>query len=108
VLVDTVKASLTGSILGNLLLILGMAMLMGGIRRDRQVFNTTAAGVGNSLMILAVTGLLIPSILAGVYHNHPSLAKGSSVQLQHLSLVVAGILLVTYLLSLLFSLRTHR
>ena len=107
-MVDTVKASLTGSILGNLLFILGMAMFFGGLRREKQVFNRTATGVGNSLMILAVTGLLIPSIVHAIYITDPKLAALDAVATQRLSLTVAVILLITYFLSLLFSLKTHR
>lgn len=107
-MVDTVKASLTGSILGNLLFILGMAMLLGGLKREKQVFNRTAAGVGNSLMILAVSGLLIPSIVHGIYRADPKLVDLDVITTQRLSLTVAIILLFTYALSLLFSLKTHR
>jgi Ca2+:H+ antiporter len=107
-LVATVKASLTGSILGNLLFILGTAMLLGGIRRERQVFNRTAAGVGNSLMILAITGLLIPSIIHALYAADPRLKDLDAIQTNRLSLFVSAVLLMTYFLSLLFSLKTHR
>lgn len=107
-MVDTVKASLTGSILGNLLFIMGMAMFLGGLKREKQLFNRTATGVGNSLMILAVAGLLIPSIVHAIYRADPKLADLDAVTTQRLSLTVSGILLVTYFLSLLFSLKTHR
>jgi Ca2+:H+ antiporter len=107
-LIDTVKASLTGSILGNLLFILGLSMLMGGLKREKQTFNRTAIGVGNSLMILAVSGLLIPSIVHAILRADPHLKDLDVKTTNSLSLAVAVILLITYFLSLLFSLKTHR
>mgnify|MGYP006276100673 FL=1 len=58
---DVVKASLTGSILGNVLLVLGASMLAGGLRYERQKFNQTAAGTGASLLLLAAIVLRLPS-----------------------------------------------
>lgn len=106
-LVDTVKASLTGSILGNLLFVLGLAMLLGGWHRERQTFNRTAAGVGNTLMIVAVVGLLVPSIMHAIYQADPKLADLDASTAQRLSLIVAVVLLFSYGLNLLFSLKTH-
>ena len=59
---DVVKASLTGSILDNILLVLGVSMFAGGIKYQRQKFNQTAAGMGASLLLLAVVGLIIPAL----------------------------------------------
>src|SRR5687768_8260858 len=61
-LYDVVKASLTGSIIGNSLLVLGLAILMGGFRRERQSFDRAAAGVGSTLLALAAIGLVIPAM----------------------------------------------
>ena len=61
-----VKASITGSIIGNILLVLGMAILLGGLAHQRQVFNRTYAGMGATLLTLASIGLLVPS-----FHSFP-------------------------------------
>ena len=99
---DVVKASLTGSIIGNLLLVLGASLLAGGLKYPIQKFNRTAAGVGSTLMVLATVGLIVPAM----FHH---LAPPGAVGLEHKLSVAVGILLViTYLLSLVFSLVTHR
>jgi Ca2+:H+ antiporter len=58
---DVVKASLTGSILGNIILIPGVSMFAGWLKSERQKFNQTAAGMGASLLLLAAVGLIIPA-----------------------------------------------
>jgi Ca2+:H+ antiporter len=111
-LYDVVKASLTGSIIGNVLLVLGAAMLAGGLRREHQHFDRSAASAGATLLALAAIGLLVPAIFhliatAGVAHH--TLTDARMHLLEHeMSLLIAGVLFVAYLLSLLFSLRTHR
>src|ERR1700720_4374880 len=95
-LVDIVKASLTGSILGNLLLVLGAAVLAGGARRDVQRFNATAARAQSSMLTLAAIGLLAPAAFGAVSGHGP----GSS----GLSLAIAVVLILTYACGLLFSL----
>ena len=98
---DVVKASLTGSIIGNLLLVLGASLLAGGLKFPIQRFNRTAAGAGSTLMVLATVGLIVPAL----FHNLVPNAGG----LEHKLSVAVGILLViTYGLSLVFSLVTHR
>ena len=109
---DVVKASLTGSIVGNVLLVLGLAFLVGGAKRDRQVFNRTAASAGALLLLLAALGLLVPTI----FHATASAAIASGkvaadveiIAEHRLSLFIAVVLFVAYVASLLFSLRTHR
>lgn len=101
-LVDLVKASITGSILGNLLLILGLSLVAGGLKRPMIRFNRTSAGMGASMLALAVAGLIFPTLF---HSTHP--AAASLVEL-HFSEAVAGILILTYLFSLLFVLKTHR
>lgn len=108
---DVVKASLTGSIIGNILLVLGLAFLLGGLRRDRQVFNRTAASAGALLLLLAALGLLVPTIFhaaAELAVARGTLSKDVEIIAEHrLSLWIAGVLFLAYLASLLFSLRTH-
>jgi Ca2+:H+ antiporter len=97
-----VKASITGSIIGNVLLVLGASLLAGGIRYSVQSFNRTAAGVGATLMVLAAFAMLIPA----VFHR---LVAAKDAHLEHkLSLAVSLALILAYFLSLLFSLVTHR
>lgn len=99
---DVVKASLTGSIIGNVLLVLGLAIVMGGVRHEQQHFNKTAAGLGTTLLALSATGLVIPAVFAMVA------GPEGSGRVQSMSLGIAAVLFVTYLLSLWFQLRTHR
>jgi Ca2+:H+ antiporter len=98
-LLELVKASITGSILGNLLLVLGMSMLLGGIRNGHQTFERRQA-MGNSiLLLLSVVILLIPSLLSHyVGHVEPPDDK-----VEILSLGVAVVMIVIYALGLLFS-----
>lgn len=98
-LVEVVKASITGSIIGNLLLVLGLSMLLGGFKYKTQKFNRAAAGMHTSMLLIAVTGLIIPAVFLNT-HNNPSA--------EPLSLGVAVVLMLVYLLSLIFSLYTHK
>jgi Ca2+:H+ antiporter len=102
-LVGLVKASITGSILGNLLLILGLALIAGGARRSELRFNRTNAGMSAGMLALAVVALVFPALFHAI---HPE-AAARLTELR-MSEAVAFILLVTYGLSLLFSLRTHK
>ncbi len=102
-LVDLVKASITGSILGNLLLILGLALIAGGTNQQELKFNRTSAGMSAGMLALAVVGLVFPALFHSV---HPEASARLSEL--HMSEAVAGILIVTYGCSLLFTLRTHR
>lgn len=99
---DVVKASITGSIIGNVLLVLGLSVLCGGLRYERQTFNRTAAGVGSTLLALSAIGLLVPALF------HQIVLRQEVTHERELSLDIAVVLFVTYLLSLVFSLRTHR
>jgi Ca2+:H+ antiporter len=105
---EVVKASLTGSVIGNLLLVLGGSILAGGIKYPVQRFNKTAAGVGGTMMTLAAVGLLVPALfhhLVGADIANRARAPG----LEHrLSASVCVVLLLTYGLNLLFSLVTHK
>jgi len=98
-LTDLVKASITGSILGNVLLVFGAAALVGGIRHPVQTFNRTAASVGTTMLLLSVVGLLVPALLHRV--------ASPEVELR-LDTEIAVVLFITYGLSLWFTLRTHR
>lgn len=96
-LIDVVKASITGSILGNTLFSLGLSMIVGGWGRQGQRFNRTVAGMSGGLMFVASIGLLIPAM----FHF-------ASGQERAVSLEISIVLFVTYILSLVFTLKTHR
>jgi Ca2+:H+ antiporter len=105
-LIGVVKASITGSIIGNILLVLGASFLAGGMRFSRQTFNQTAARVGSTSLSLAAIGLIIPT----VFHVAAGRSAGgwSEEAEQSLSLAIAAVLFVTYLFWLGFSLITHK
>jgi Ca2+:H+ antiporter len=109
---EVVKASIVGSILGNILLVLGAAMFVGGLGRDRQRFDATAANVQSLMLFLAAAALLMPAIFELVEgQGLPSpgaelVDYGSEVE--QLSVAVGIVLLFTYAAGLVFSLRTHR
>jgi len=106
---DVVKASITGSILGNLLLVLGLALLSGGLKYKRQKFNKTASSMSATALTLGATALLVPTIFHFVASNTPVAQGGwTPVKEQHLSLAIAVVLIITYLFTLVFSLYTHR
>jgi Ca2+:H+ antiporter len=107
-----VKASITGSIIGNLLLVLGLSMLMGGVKYPQQKFNRTAASLGATLLALSVAGLLVPALFHTIAES--KLREGRITQLQEtvlergLSLEIAIVLFAVYLLHLFFALKTHK
>lgn len=103
-----VKATITGSIIGNVLLVLGMSILLGGLFHQKQVFNRTAAGMGATLLALASVGLLMPTLYYSLLHAGTSLSPAELRNVENLSEEIAVILAVIYLLSLVFSLWTHQ
>jgi Ca2+:H+ antiporter len=109
---EVVKASLVGSILGNILLVMGAAMLVGGLKRDRQTFDRTAASVQSSMLLLACVALMMPAIFAlvvgGSLPSPDAVAQRFSQDLERLSLGVAIVLILTYVAGLIFSLKTHK
>jgi Ca2+:H+ antiporter len=105
-LVVVVKASLTGSIIGNILFVLGTAILAGGMRFPHQRFNQTGTRIAATSLCLAVIGLIIPTIFHAATQHQPD--NWSSRATQNLSGSVAVVLFATYLLWLVFSLITHR
>ncbi len=102
---DIVKASLTGSILGNILLVAGGAMVFGGLKHPRQTFNKSSAETNSGLLALAVAAMLIPAIF---HFSAVELHDQDISSHQHaLSIGACVILLVIYVLGLLFTLKTH-
>ena len=99
---DIVKASITGSIIGNILFVLGLSMFMGGLRRKEQKFTATVAESGSAMLFVAVVALAIPSIVNQFSH------EVKDAQIFTMSLWTSGILLVTYIAGIFFAFRTHK
>jgi Ca2+:H+ antiporter len=120
---EVVKASIAGSILGNVLLVLGASMLVGGWKREKQTFNATAANAQSAMLLLALLALILPAMfelingggLPRVTEEGAEFAKScggigseNCADLKTMSFIVAIILIGTYVAGLVFSLKTHR
>src|ERR671914_153414 len=109
---EVVKASIVGSIVGNILLVLGAAMLVGGWNRDKQTFSQTAATAQSGMLLLALAALILPALwqlihgggLPGVGEERVDFGS----DLEHLSFGVAIVLIFSYIAGLYFSLKTHK
>jgi Ca2+:H+ antiporter len=98
---EVVKASITGSIIGNVLLVFGLSALLGGLKYPVQTFNRTAAGAGSTLLALSAVALVVPSMF------HSVVGADQATSERGLSFDISIVLLVTYALSLVFVLKTH-
>jgi Ca2+:H+ antiporter len=109
---EVVKASLVGSILGNILLVMGAAMLVGGVKRERQRFDATAAQAQSLMLLLASVALVMPAVFELVIGGSLPLPTDRNDRfpsdLETMSALVACVLLASYAAGLLFSLKTHR
>ncbi len=109
---EVVKASLVGSIIGNILLVMGAAMIVGGWGRDKQVFSRTAVSAQVGMLTLALAALVFPAIFQLIHGGHLPPVGADQVDfgsdLEHLSLGVSLLLLLSYAAGLYFSLKTHR
>jgi Ca2+:H+ antiporter len=109
---EVVKASLIGSVIGNVLLVMGASMFVGGLGRERQYFNRVSAVAQSSMLLLAVAAMAMPAIFELVEGKGlpapgaERVSYGSTVE--QLSLAVALVLILSYVAGLIFSLRTHR
>ena len=101
-MLELVRASLTGSIMGNILLVLGLSVLIGGLRHGTQKFDRSYAGTNATMLMLAVAALIIPSLFS---HNIEIVNHDA---VEYLSLGVAGVMIVLYVLALIYQLRTPR
>jgi Ca2+:H+ antiporter len=103
--INVVKASLSGSIIGNLLLVLGLSLVAGGLRNPVQRFSRTTTSMNSTTLMIAVAALVMPAVfnltLFGTLQHH-------DVNLQNLSLWTSGVLIALYLLNMFFVFRTHR
>jgi Ca2+:H+ antiporter len=109
---EVVKASIVGSVIGNILLVMGAAMLVGGWNREKQTFSHTAATAQSAMLFLALAALIFPAIFQ-LIHGGALPAVGEErvdfgSDLEKLSLGVAIVLLLSYAAGLWFSLKTHR
>lgn len=100
-LIEVVQGSIIGSIIGNLLLLIGVSIFFGGLKFKEQKFNKDSVGVSSTMLIIAVTGLALPTVYFFTAHPQPG-------QVQVLSDAVAVVLALTYIASLVFSLYTHK
>jgi Ca2+:H+ antiporter len=109
---EVVKASIVGSIIGNVLLVLGASMLVGGLKHRRQVFNPQAANIQSTMLFLAAGALLMPAIFELVEGQGLPSPTAERVDydstVEDLSLATAIVLMGTYVAGLFFSLRTHK
>jgi Ca2+:H+ antiporter len=109
---EVVKASLVGSILGNILLVMGAAMLVGGLNRERQRFDSTAAQSQSLMLLLASVALMMPAIfelvIGGALPGPTDRNDRFPTDLETMSALVAIVLLGSYVAGLFFSLKTHR
>jgi Ca2+:H+ antiporter len=109
---EVVKASIVGSIIGNILLVMGAAMLVGGLPRDKQTFSQTAAHAQSAMLMLALVALVFPAIFQLIHGGGLPQVGVDEVDfgsdLEQLSFGVAIVLLISYVAGLIFSLKTHR
>jgi len=102
-LFDVVKASIAGSVIGNILLVLGASMLVGGLRYKTQRFNRQAIDISASMLLFSVIGLVVPAIFT---HTVPQ--QLLTTRYEGLSVLVAVIMFCIYIMSLIFSFYTHK
>ncbi len=107
-LTEVVKASITGSIVGNSLLVLGLSVVTGGLRHATQRFNPTAAGVGATLLALSAAALILPATFHHLSVAVPGGAPALRISEEKMSLVISCVLFLAYVASLVFTLRTHK
>jgi len=109
---EVVKASIVGSVIGNILLVMGASMLVGGLPREKQTFSQTAASAQSAMLLLATAALTMPALFQLIHGGGlPKIGEERAhfgSDLETISFGVALILLATYALGLLFSLRTHK
>jgi Ca2+:H+ antiporter len=105
-LLDLVKASITGAILGNIMLIFGLSMIAGGIRQKEQLFSRENAGLQSTMIFLAIIGLAIPTILSSTVLNPADFEN--RLKIQFLSDALAILLLLVYIAGIVFTFFTHK
>lgn len=101
---EVVKASLSGSIIGNILLVLGLSVLVGGWRREKQTFSRQAAAVNSTMMFIPVVALVMPAVFGLSVFGH---LQEHGRRIEQMSLWTSVVLIIVYLLSLRFAFGTH-
>jgi Ca2+:H+ antiporter len=102
--IEVVKASLSGSIIGNLLLVLGLSLLVGGWNRQKQTFSRTAAGTNSTMLFIAVIAMVTPAVLDLIVFGDLK----EHALIQRMSLWTSGVLIAVYGISFIFVLKTHK
>ena len=102
-LFEVVKSSISGSIIGNILLVLGGSMLAGGIKRKKQIFNKKVVEVTSSMLLFSVIGLCVPAVF-----THTLDQNLLNSRYEGLSIVVAVVMFIIYILNLIFTFFTHK
>jgi len=105
-LLDLVKASITGAILGNIMLIFGLSMIAGGIRRKEQLFSIQNAGLQSTMIFLAIIGLAIPTVLSSTVLKPVDIEN--QIKIEFLSDALAFLLLGVYIAGIIFTFVTHK
>jgi len=105
-LIDLVKASITGAILGNIMLIFGLSMIAGGIHKKEQLFSRENAGLQSTMIFLAIIGLAIPTVLSSTILKPAEIEN--QLKIQFLSDALAIILLSVYIAGIVFTFFTHK
>jgi Ca2+:H+ antiporter len=105
-LLELVKASITGAILGNIMLIFGLSMIAGGIRKKEQIFSRENAGLQSTMIFLAIIGLAIPTVLSSTILKPTEIEN--QLKIQFLSDALAIILLSVYIAGIIFTFFTHK
>jgi Ca2+:H+ antiporter len=105
-LIDLVKASITGAILGNIMLIFGLSMIAGGVRKKEQLFSRENAGLQSTMIFLAIIGLAIPTVLSSTILKPAEIEN--QLKIQFLSDALAIILLSVYIAGIVFTFFTHK
>ena len=100
-LIDLVRASIIGSIIGNLLLVAGASMVLGGLKHGTQKFSPTSAGLNSTMLIVVATVLSVPSLFAIAI-------EPNKANVQNLSLLTAGVIILIYVLSVIFTLTSRK
>ncbi|MGH9521357.1 MAG: calcium/proton exchanger [Terriglobales bacterium] len=102
---EVVKASLSGSIIGNVLLVLGLSALAGGLGREKQQFSRQMASVNSTLLFIAVVALVMPAVFALTIYGR---LGAETHRIEHLSLATAAVLIAIYVASMVFSFVTNK
>jgi Ca2+:H+ antiporter len=105
-LLDLVKASITGAILGNIMLIFGLSIIAGGIRQKEQSFSRENAGLQSTMIFLAIIGLAVPTVLSSTILNPTEFEN--QLKIQFLSDALAILLLIVYISGIIFTFFTHQ